>query len=275
MEPNLVNENYKVIIITTSGDTGKTTIITGHTPDKIKLQFGSSYESLVSKSLSKAAKAINQLSAPTGHVAGGQIYTAKLWSGSKQAPISFNMIFDAETDPYKDVVLPVTQLIRMLLPEDMGSGGTKIPGPRVLDRFIKAGQQAGDNGGVLSAFTKWIGDHLSSETTDKLAGDETSIHFGPNYHIDPVLIKDLSIEVPTRFDGNGLPIRMEVSLTIEPYYDLYKNNLPFTSDDGDRIASENTVPLTYGFYDQDLKTRSDRKAAEEEANKPMFPGSPF
>jgi hypothetical protein len=79
-----------------------------------------------------------------------QAMTAQVWQGGAFIEFSLPLVFQAETSPSSDVMLPIKNLLRLTMPKDSGGGGfLTAPGPRFDIKKL------GTNG--LEAVTQGLG----------------------------------------------------------------------------------------------------------------------
>lgn len=131
---------YKAFIVASQDDVP--VLIEAWLPETVGNDVNATYEAPFAQGVS------NALGAPVGDMARfvgmsltTQALTAKVWQGGGFIEFSLPFIFQAETSPAKDVMLPIKKLMKLTMPKDRTGGGLlEAPGPRIdLDELLKRG----------------------------------------------------------------------------------------------------------------------------------------
>lgn len=126
---------------------------------------------------------------------GGQIFSQPLsvltWQGSGPVTINLELLFDAETDAYSDVVSPMLDLARLCMPIAGSYGLLYPPGPSPVNR-------------------------------DK---NKNQVFFGSYFSIDSVVVVSVTNTFDTRLDATGNPISGMSQVVIRSIYTPSRDDL--------------------------------------------------
>ena len=116
---------------------GKTEIVNGWaSKEDFVMGFSSEFSGIsFGNKLDTWAKRFNGFMSSTGVQFNNQFMTAKLYQGTASPDFQINMTFFAYKDSYKDVIVPTTQLLRLVLPEQINSFMVAVPGPTAVGQF--------------------------------------------------------------------------------------------------------------------------------------------
>lgn len=131
--PELFSPNYLVYI---KSDRHNCTVV-ARAPQELSLSLNSEWDTpLAQNGISSVVEVAIQegLNLSKQH----QYASAQVWSGSSPIEITLDLEFQAEEDPVREVVQPIINLGKMLLPELKGDQGDlgffTPPGPKVFNK---------------------------------------------------------------------------------------------------------------------------------------------
>jgi hypothetical protein len=220
----------------------KNILIRANLPHEYSLDFGAAYEASFSQSLSDNTYAAAR---KVGNALGLQFVTkamtAKLWQGSNDVTFSLPFIFQIETDYYKDVLEPMSQLYRLVLPKQSASFGLlESPGPSLDLQKLKA--LAGDTkiGDVLSKSfdavidgTKSIADGELPQGPDPTAAllgcikNNCSLVIGGYQYFDSVVVTNVAQTTSVLpYYKTGTMSRVEVVVTFSTFVVPTEDDIP-------------------------------------------------
>lgn len=123
-----LGEHYTVIIH--CADLGIT--VKAYLPEEIQFDARSNYDAPFAQGLNGATGAIGTALKMVGINLTSQALTAQVWQGSEPFEFVIPVILQAESDTQRDVLDPMTNLLRLTMPRSAGSGSLlKAPGPSV------------------------------------------------------------------------------------------------------------------------------------------------
>lgn len=122
------NPNYKVVIH--CGDQNIT--IEADLPESFSFDVAAQYEAPFSAGLNNA---VSQNLGSALRVGGlsltNQAMTAQIWQGTTDIRFTVPLVFQTESDPLRDVIVPIRELLRLTMPREEEEGGLlESPGPR-------------------------------------------------------------------------------------------------------------------------------------------------
>lgn len=217
--------------------------------DSFKMTFGSNYKNLSqaigdlvgkipgARGMAGMGSATNNLLSLAGINITNQFLTAQAWSGTNPPEFSINVNFIAYNDSYKDVVVPVTHLLRLTLPEELSPVLVSVPGPTVL-------------GQAVNRLSSLIGTKidLPGTVTGELAnaGEVVGFQFGKWFRLSPIVIRSVAIDSAVQYDKDGNPIRMMATIAFAPFFTPYKNNFPLETDTRPMAKASGTLNVRFG-----------------------------
>jgi len=138
--------------------------------------------------------------------------TRRIWTGSSPVRLSLRMNFQAVSDPVVEVTEPLRILGSLALPTEINyaSEKTGLPflGPPGPSPYKLEGLFRKDILGMKEGITKM--DSLQG-------GDKITVEIGQFLTFFNVIVKEVSLTVPIKFDINGNPISAKVSVIFETY----------------------------------------------------------
>lgn len=170
-DPNLKNRNYAVIIRQAAP---ANRLVVGSVPDQIQVNQSAGWKTPWGAGLAGDGQ-IADLLAVTGNRLVAQVMTMQVWQGAGEG-FNFNLIFELRTysDPSKDVVQPVKDLIKMTVPVLDPSGFLKSPGPYLSPKGAEElGSKLGST--VTSAIQSGVSAAKSTTTTGGTTTDSNSM----------------------------------------------------------------------------------------------------
>jgi len=166
------NDPYKIAIQMNQG-TQKSVHITGWLPESVSFDASAQYEAPFASGLSGMF--------PFNLVGGNllralgvslitQVMTAQVWQGSSEIEFSLPIIFQAEADSVTEVIGPIKQLLKMIVPNDPTGGGLlEAPGPHIDIDKLKSSVNA-----ALSPLDPLYGQTVT-QVKSAIAGGSASI----------------------------------------------------------------------------------------------------
>lgn len=196
----LQNPNYMIELIKHTGGRGAGGTaalsafdsIIATLPEELSLNVQSEYEARYANLLTHTD--VGSIIRDVGQFAGFSVFyqalTSMLWIGSDGLELSLQMLFDAETDPRKDVTDQIAKLQSWVLPTISESTNLLLfaPGPTPMDP----------------------------------QRNQVSVHIGRFLTLDSVIIPSAASNIKMAFDKNGQPISASVDVTIRTYVTPYQ-----------------------------------------------------
>lgn len=124
-------------------------------PQEFSLDIGAAYEEAMAQAVASNSviSEFSSMSKMSGVQLATQALTAQMWQGSTDVSFSIPLVFQVESDEYKDVLLPIAHLYELVLPDDNeGNGLLSAPGPQ-LDAKQLAAAFASLGSGALNTVT--------------------------------------------------------------------------------------------------------------------------
>jgi hypothetical protein len=112
-------------------------------PEQIQVDLHADYDAPFAQGFTDAAgQMIGNMARFAGMSLTTQALTAQVWQGGSNIQFSLPLIFQAESSGVSDVMKPIKDLMRLMLPKDPQDGGLlEAPGPRLdLGRVTEGGQ---------------------------------------------------------------------------------------------------------------------------------------
>ncbi len=129
----------------------------------------------------------------------------QIWTGTSPLDFTLNLRFEAVNDPEKEVLAPIRELQRMILPYTRGKHGDKMlmlpPGPLAT-------------GGIRKFFG------LSQDE-----GEIISVRIGKLLRMNKVIIREIDKTIMNRWEEGGNPISATVAIHFQTYEIMTKNSL--------------------------------------------------
>jgi hypothetical protein len=135
----------------------------------------------------------------------------RMWKGSSPMRLSLLMRFEAVFDPLLEVLQPLRILGSLTLPvESSSETGSKLPflGPPGPSPFQLQLQKS-----VRSAKLK----EVASVVNSFQGGDQIQIELGEFLTFFSVIVREVNLTVPIRFDASGNPVSATVNVLFETY----------------------------------------------------------
>ena len=180
------NPFYRCVITCNS----KNININASLPQEFQLDIGATYEEAMSQWLASLGP-VSELASKakfSGVQLTTQAMTAQMWQGTTDMSFSLPLVFQAETDDHTDVVLPISQLYSLVLPDDLnGTGLLQSPGPRLNEKqMLKAVGSVGTGAvntvlnsdlakGVIKSATEFKDEAVSMFSSNKKASSAPSV----------------------------------------------------------------------------------------------------
>lgn len=205
--------------------------ITANLPAEYQLDFGSSYDTPFSQSVSNNAYAgAKNTAGAFGFQFATKAMTSKIWQAGNQADFTIPLVLQIENDPYEDVIKPLADLYSLVLPSVSGVlGMLKAPGPvldpdRISGKLWKA-VTTGAGSLADAAKDTWDGKGVGDSVSDNLQGDPTAwllaavknncyLYIGHHQFFSSVVLTNVSqtTSVLPHY-GTGVMSRVEVNVT--------------------------------------------------------------
>jgi hypothetical protein len=179
-------------------------MVSAYLPDSFSLGVTSEYDTPFAQGIETGIGAIDSImKSPLARAATGsnfitQWMTAQVWSGSAPIAIQLPLVFIADTDPQKEVLKPIKDLMKLAMPSSgIGAigdakGFLQSPGPRVkIDKETQS---------------------ISFDVRNPI-----SIQIGKFLRFPSVVIENISQTYNTVFDSRGLPVRASVEITFKTF----------------------------------------------------------
>ena len=133
--PNAVNQPYKVLICSNDGGGAKVAggiTVEAWLPEEVNLDISATYEPPFAQGLNGMMPGIGAAAKALGVNLTTQAMSAQVWQGGSDVQFSLTLVFQAETNSYTDVILPIKKLLQLTMPKDPTGGGLlEAPGPHV------------------------------------------------------------------------------------------------------------------------------------------------
>jgi len=187
----------------------KATIVSPLQED-IMLKVESNWSPLVPSSLLSDANLLFQAISGSRASVATKAASRRMWVGSTPMRLSLKMRFEAVFDSLTEVLQPLKVLGSLALPVELSVGKRNVlflgpPGPSPF----KLPTQKTDRGARLK--------EVESDVNSFQGGDQILIEVGEFLTFQSVIIREVNLAVPSRFDSSGNPISAEVDLMFETY----------------------------------------------------------
>lgn len=129
----------------------------------------------------------------------------QIWMGTSPLDFTLNLRFEAVNDPEKEVLAPVRELQRMILPYTRGQYGDKRlmlpPGPLATGGIRKGLGISHDEGEIIS------------------------VRIGKLFQMNKVILLEVDKTIMNRWEEGGNPVSANVSIHFQTYEIMTKNSL--------------------------------------------------
>lgn len=196
------NSNYVVRIKQAGGGQVK-----GYVPETFQMAVTSQFNQPFGQGAANTAfgKATQVLA---GVAVTSQSMTAQVWEGTQPIELTLEMEFVAESNPQTEVLEPIKELMKMVMPST-GPGGfmLKPPGPvysGVVDWTAPFTVKKGE-GGTAKQITVQIGNFLL---------------------FDNVVIESVNCTFHSMMHSSGIPLRATVAITFKTFFVQLSDDIP-------------------------------------------------
>lgn len=154
LEENIKELAYKAFIV--SQEQG--ILVEAWLPEQVNVDINANYEAPYAQGITGGiAEKIGPLARFAGLSLTTQALTIQVWQGGSNINFSLPLIFQAQTSGVTDVMKPIKDLMKLMMPKDPQGGGLlEAPGPRLDPDKLLA------NGASLDTISKIGGDTLSA-----------------------------------------------------------------------------------------------------------------
>ena len=210
-----VNNNYIVRVL----QEGKL-IAKGYVPETFQLSIQSRYGQPFGQGVATTGS-VGTAMKVLGHTTlTSQSMTMQVWEGSEPLELSFEFEFLAESDPYIEVIKPIKDLLKLVMPTTGDFGLLKPPGPQIewinSAKDLLSGVSAMIGAGVTKeSFQEKIGGSLKTAVDG--AKGKISIFVGNFLAFDNVVIESVNQTYHSMFDDKGQPLRATVAITFKTF----------------------------------------------------------
>lgn len=193
--------------------------------DGVDMAVGSAWSSPFGGFLSSfSGGVLGGLAGAAGISFQNQFLTFKTWHGSSYLSLSLPMVFQAETNPVTDVILPVVKLMGLSMPSKGPMGMFRPPGPSAVD--IQTLIKKLSSMTTSSTIKKDLSTVQSYASSIEGGGEDIAVNLGNYLDIPGIIIEKVVPKFSSSFDRYGNPIRAEVTVsfstwTIPNREDLY------------------------------------------------------
>jgi hypothetical protein len=126
-------------------------------PEQVNVDINANYDAPFAQGLGSSMPNLGAIARFAGLSLTTQALTIQVWQGGSNINFSLPLIFQAETSGVTDVMKPIKDLMKLMMPKDPQGGGLlEAPGPRLDPDKLLA------NGASLDSVAKIGGDVLSS-----------------------------------------------------------------------------------------------------------------
>lgn len=171
------NKNYQVIIHCPD----QKIMVTASLPTEYVTEVNSVYEDTFSQGFAGLLDpGVNNVGKVTGKSFVTQFLTAQIWQGTSPMEFSLPLVFQVESDPAQDVLLPLMRLYSLVLPSaPIPDGFLQSPGPYLdIQQFLKV-FESGKIKATASSIANDIGSSFQSSPASTQDSSSTSNSAGP------------------------------------------------------------------------------------------------
>lgn len=202
---NLINSNgnYKVVINKNANSSSGPVSVECVIPETVATAFASKFSQPFGQ-LGQDSKINTAAKILSGTSLTSQLMTAQVWEGSDPVDMSLEVVFLAESDPIREVLEPIKQLLGLVLPA--GKGGVMTPpGPVWSSDLISQAQDSSlaQQAGVPSAGS---------------VPGTISLTIGNYLYFESVVITNVNVVWHSVIHSSGIPIRADVTIQFITYY---------------------------------------------------------
>lgn len=190
-------------------------IVVGHAPEEFNINFASRWDqNFLGKMSESVMQRMNEWgSATLGAGLGDPITSVLSYGGSSNPSVSVTLEFNAETNAFEDVVVPVLNLCRMCLPSKIRTGMIEYPGPVAYDELRKL------FGEVTQSVSNWIsgqddvskraseGGNVDRDGNVNQGSPRIAVRLGGAIYLRSVVIDSVSVRFSSAVDSTRRPIR--------------------------------------------------------------------
>ena len=146
---------YEIEIQQYRNETGRVVRVLGGMPEELRMENTSTWEAPFSQGLlGMLPGSISTALKMFGVRPATQMMTLQVWQGTEGSDLTFDLVFTTDSDPVKDVMTPVLDLLSMVVPSLDTNGFMITPGPtldpaearRILDEVLKTGKDVVSKG---------------------------------------------------------------------------------------------------------------------------------
>lgn len=207
VEPN-VPDMYKAHLRVVSDGAEKVSIKTP-LPENFMLSLGTSWDNPFNEPVSNFAsasaggaqgQALNLagtgVTAATGFTSLNKWLSAAVWTGGSMLKLDLPFVLQAYTDPKKEVVEKMRELMKLVAPSEYAGKFLRAPGP-----YMKMPNAEGVN------------------------GDEITVNIGNFFTMSPCIIDNVTETFDTQLDKNGDPIGVIINVSVISFFTTTKEDL--------------------------------------------------
>lgn len=274
-DPEAIKEiNYKAFVVCHD----ENIVVDAWLPEQVQTDVTAEYTAPFAQGMENDS-GLSKLAKLSGISLTTQALTTQVWQGGSYIQFTLPFIFQAETDSTKDVMVPIKNLLRLMMPKEPEPGGLlQAPGPRLdPNKILTTENVKAIGGGALSAGSGVIGQAFDTSnallgkmlnTSDNVTinGQSTvnelnkffkplsnaivnavvnniSLYIGQFMYFPSVVVKDVSPTYDVIIDVNKNPVRATVNVTFQTFYIPTQNDIdtmfPSTTASSPQTASGN------------------------------------
>jgi hypothetical protein len=234
------NANYKVIVSQSArGAQSPGLIVEGWIPETFQVAVSSQFSQPFGQS--HPASLMTKLT--TNVSLTSQSMTAQVWEGSQPIELTLEIEFIAESDPKREVLLPIVNLLMMTMPSNNGGTFLRPPGPEYTDlQDWKALVNDWQNLAGVNNMTNLERIKKGREGIKGVKG-AISIDLGKFMYFDNVVIETVNTTFHSMMHSSGIPLRATCAVTFKTLFvpvaeDLANLfNLSGTENLGNKVTS--------------------------------------
>lgn len=155
--------------------------------------FNQPISSMGGQSLQAGATAVTGV---TGQTTSTKWLSGAVWTQGSAITMTIPFVFQAYSDPVKEVLEPMRDLMKMVAPSEGTGGLLKAPGP-----------------------------HGLSTSNSSLGGEYIIVEIGKFLKLEPVVITAVNEEFDTQFDAKGNPIAVTISVDIQSFWTVTQQDI--------------------------------------------------
>lgn len=188
--------------------------------DKFSMRATSEWATF--SSVGKLQDYVSEVMALGGVSPYNQFISRRLWKGSSPLALSLTLKFMAVKDAYTEVLIPTIMLLQMALPS--------IPAKNTADTKVATAQNLINSFLIVPPGPNPFAENWASEiindtfknvfaTRNPLIkdGDLITVKIGNYMSFSNVIVKDVVLETPKKFNNMGIPVESTVTLEFETY----------------------------------------------------------